>query len=330
MTSENILPSLCRIFAGVTRTALGKTILAAVAATACSKPIPELPPTGTYSTVHCGARRSECLRKAERECRGYGFDAVGSELGEASASLYFRCRPFVGRPKTSEGEGRTEKLPPLPRIVESPPVAQSPPSRASMPSPISHYEECMRLQAWAERMREPDWPNVWNSWTLQKQQLFLERYEFLGRACKTRLDGHGPPLQPPRRQEPEPPRRQVAPPSRRFHSSLPSDRPLLLYGGDGQGEFLGCLNCSDLDPKSVHNEIGEFGSTVSRNSIWNSISDYGSSIGQYSACNSIASKPPVIVDQQGNFYGRLTVNSLADQVQDSAVVDWLEQVVCGE
>jgi hypothetical protein len=67
---------------------------------ACAAREPNLPPEGTYSTVHCGRDSSECLSKAERECRGYGFDIVGDVAHGRTTSLYFDCKPFVGKPKT--------------------------------------------------------------------------------------------------------------------------------------------------------------------------------------------------------------------------------------
>jgi len=82
----------------------------------------------------------------------------------------------------------------------------------------------------------------------------------------------------------------------------------LLFGGDGHKTFLGCLNCSQFDASSVLNSYGAYGSRYSSSSIFNPYSDYGSLYSTYSACNPYASDPPVIVDRNGNFYGRLTLN----------------------
>jgi hypothetical protein len=49
----------------------------------------------------------------------------------------------------------------------------------------------------------------------------------------------------------------------------------------------------------------------------------------YSACNQYASDPPVIVDQDGQFYGRLTLNSYHVQIGIGAkYVSWLSETVC--
>jgi hypothetical protein len=84
---------------------------------------------------------------------------------------------------------------------------------------------------------------------------------------------------------------------------------ILIFGGAGHREFLGCLNCSQLDSASVWNDISQYGW---HNGIgkWNDIGQYGSSIGSYSACNDLSTDPPVLVDKQGNSYGRLSINEL--------------------
>lgn len=82
---------------------------------------------------------------------------------------------------------------------------------------------------------------------------------------------------------------------------------LLLFGGRGHQAFLGCLNCSESSRASIFNQFSDFGSPYSRESIWNKFGDYGQIFGDHSACNQTASDPPVIVDRDGNYYGRLSV-----------------------
>lgn len=103
---------------------------------------------------------------------------------------------------------------------------------------------------------------------------------------------------------------------------------VLIFGGPEHDVYLGCLSCG-LASDSVTNESGLYGSQLSPTSIWNSLGQYGSPVSAYSACNQLASDPPVIVDAQGNYYGRLTVNQLHPQVaRDAELIDWLERVVC--
>lgn len=83
---------------------------------------------------------------------------------------------------------------------------------------------------------------------------------------------------------------------------------LYIYGGEDHDVFLGKLNASKYDSKSIWNEYGTYGSEYNTNSIWNEYGTYGSAYSSYSSFNSYASYPPVIVDEEGNFYGYFTVN----------------------
>ena len=80
---------------------------------------------------------------------------------------------------------------------------------------------------------------------------------------------------------------------------------LYIYGGEDHDVFLGKLNASKYDSKSIWNEYGTYGSEYN---IWNEYGTYGSEYSSYSPFNSYASYPPVIVDEEGNFYGYFTVN----------------------
>lgn len=82
---------------------------------------------------------------------------------------------------------------------------------------------------------------------------------------------------------------------------------LLVYGGHGHREFLGCLNCSDYSSDSVWNEYSRYG-FLNDFGVWNPFGDYASPFSSYSMCNEYATDPPVIVDKDGNFYGRLSIN----------------------
>lgn len=83
---------------------------------------------------------------------------------------------------------------------------------------------------------------------------------------------------------------------------------LYIYGGEDHDVFLGKLDASKYDSKSIWNEYGTYGSEYNTNSIWNEYGTYGSEYSSYSPFNSYASYPPVIVDEEGNFYGYFTVN----------------------
>ncbi|MGH1518053.1 hypothetical protein [Chryseobacterium sp. JK1] len=83
---------------------------------------------------------------------------------------------------------------------------------------------------------------------------------------------------------------------------------LHLYGGSDQKQYLGCLNCDTFDKSSIWNKYGDFGNVYSSKSIWNSYGNYGGTYSTYSPWSTYASYPPAIVDQDGNFYGYLTLN----------------------
>lgn len=84
--------------------------------------------------------------------------------------------------------------------------------------------------------------------------------------------------------------------------------PLLIFGGPGRDVFLGCLNCPDTDPSSITNDYGRYGNPFSSDSIRNEFSRFGNEFNAGSPCNRYGTSPPVVVDQQGRYYGELTLN----------------------
>jgi len=103
---------------------------------------------------------------------------------------------------------------------------------------------------------------------------------------------------------------------------------LLIFGGSDHKTYLGCLNCSEYDKDSVFNTYGSHGSEYSSVSIMNSYSEFGSHYSSYSACNEYASDPPVVVDLNGKYYGRLTINNYKEQINNQNIVQWLISSVC--
>jgi len=104
---------------------------------------------------------------------------------------------------------------------------------------------------------------------------------------------------------------------------------LMIFGGEDHKTYLGCLNCSEYATDSVFNSYGTHGSPYSSESIWNHYGKYGSPYSTFSACNPYASDPPVIVDQNGTYYGRLTVNEYQSQrASGASYFNWLKNKVC--
>lgn len=87
-----------------------------------------------------------------------------------------------------------------------------------------------------------------------------------------------------------------------------SAKDLLIFGGRDNTEYLGCLSCSEFSSDSVWNQISRYSWDRHAIGLWSEIGQYRSSVGNYSACNQFASSAPVIVDREGNFYWRLTIN----------------------
>ena len=105
---------------------------------------------------------------------------------------------------------------------------------------------------------------------------------------------------------------------------------LMIFGGEDHKTYLGCLSCSSMSVDSVVNSFGPHGSKFMSDSIFNTFGEYGGKFSNYSPCNSFATEPPVIVDEQGDFYGRLTINKLHPQAaQSDALQQWIAGVCAG-
>ena len=103
---------------------------------------------------------------------------------------------------------------------------------------------------------------------------------------------------------------------------------LLVFAGKDNQVFLGCLTCSEYDPRSIHNVHGTYRSRYSPTSILNPDSDYGSPHAVESACNPYALSAPVIVDRRGKSRGQLTVNKSNPQRTKIAAALQLVAAVC--
>jgi|TARA_B110000495_G_C22939618_1_gene549693 hypothetical protein len=88
---------------------------------------------------------------------------------------------------------------------------------------------------------------------------------------------------------------------------------LLLYGGENNKKFLGCLNCNKFDSSSVWNKYGTYGSKFNGDSIWNKFGTYGSKFSVHSPWNRYSTDGPIIVDKRGNSYGYFTSNRYSNQ-----------------
>lgn len=94
-----------------------------------------------------------------------------------------------------------------------------------------------------------------------------------------------------------------------FASPSLAEGHFLIFGGRGHNVFLGCITCGEYDQGSINNQFNDEGSQFGKRSIFNQFSDYGSQFSDYSACNPRANYPPIVIDEDGIFYGYLNVNS---------------------
>jgi len=85
------------------------------------------------------------------------------------------------------------------------------------------------------------------------------------------------------------------------------DLALLLYGGENNSVFAGCLNCNQYDTAAICNQYGDFGSRYSGTSIWNPYGNFGSRYQNDSPWNQFGSGL-AIVDSDGNYYGQFTLS----------------------
>jgi hypothetical protein len=114
-----------------------------------------------------------------------------------------------------------------------------------------------------------------------------------------------------------------------FSTSAYAQKKLMLFGGENHDVYLGCFNCSEIAPDSIHNDISKYGSNINPNSIFNDIGQYGSDLSMYSPCNEFATYPPVLVDEDGGFYGYLAVNEFKPKaITDPDILNWLKYKVC--
>ena len=108
-------------------------------------------------------------------------------------------------------------------------------------------------------------------------------------------------------------------------SSALAAAPLQVFGGHDHKTYLGCLTCSEMSPDSIMNPFSTYGNQFNPESIMNQFGEYGSRFGMYSACNAFALDPPVIVDKNGNYYRRLSVNDMV-AIKDRGIRSWIKGI----
>jgi hypothetical protein len=90
-------------------------------------------------------------------------------------------------------------------------------------------------------------------------------------------------------------------------AAMASGTEVLIFGGQDQDEFLGCLTCDETAPSSVWNEYSQHG-WANGFGTWNTYGPHASAYFPNSACNEYAANPPILTDRAGNLYGYLSTN----------------------
>jgi hypothetical protein len=98
-------------------------------------------------------------------------------------------------------------------------------------------------------------------------------------------------------------------------STFKGIKKVMILGGEGRRDYLGCLNCDLTSYDSIFNELGPYGPgsgyEFTADTLYSRgfMKKYGNTGFQsnLSACNWQATNPPVIVDEGGGYYGRLSV-----------------------
>ena len=67
-----------------------------------------------------------------------------------------------------------------------------------------------------------------------------------------------------------------------FVATTTAEAELLLFGGSGQDEFLGCVDCGEFSSDSICNEFGKYGNEFNTGSISNDFGKYGNSFASQS------------------------------------------------
>lgn len=105
-----------------------------------------------------------------------------------------------------------------------------------------------------------------------------------------------------------------------FLGTAPAEAKMMLFGGSGHDDYLGCLDCSEFTSESICNEFGSYGSGFVSSSIFNEFGSYGSEYSSKSPWNEFTSSTdvPVLVDENGGFYGYFTINAFRANAVDFA------------
>ncbi|PRO65821.1 copper amine oxidase N-terminal domain-containing protein [Alkalicoccus urumqiensis] len=112
-------------------------------------------------------------------------------------------------------------------------------------------------------------------------------------------------------------------------ASVPQSEPealdLHIVADDYDNTYLG-LATTYYHEDSIYNENEFYGSSTGPFSIWNPYSKFGNDYGMYSAFSPIAKYPPMLVDDEGFIYARISINPyISDGIHPYDLYDLLDR-----
>lgn len=120
-------------------------------------------------------------------------------------------------------------------------------------------------------------------------------------------------------------------PMRPYTGTYTGEEPPVMLGifSADHSTYLGCLNCSPRDTDSILNTVSPY-TWPTRNTIFSETGRYGDRVSSTSACNPEATKPPVVLDGHGRYYGDVTINASDPRgILTPRDMRWLRRSVCG-
>lgn len=86
---------------------------------------------------------------------------------------------------------------------------------------------------------------------------------------------------------------------------------VMIFGGRDHDQYLGCLICNEFSSDSICNGFGRYGNEFGSKGMFNEFSGFGNEFLTNSPWNifSTSQAVPILVDENGNFFGYFTINS---------------------
>ena len=93
-------------------------------------------------------------------------------------------------------------------------------------------------------------------------------------------------------------------------TSAATPQKLMLFGGPDHKQYLGCVVCNEFSSDSICNGFGHYGNEFSTEGMFQEFAGFGNDFSPDSPWNefSTSTSVPVLVDENGAFFGYFTIN----------------------